>query len=171
MLADIDMDGGQHANVGRMQQFSGRSLAAMATQPLQGRLLKAAMAIADMTASELGAAVETDIQVGRRTIERVMAGHRVLKPWEIDRIAEALDVPVWFLRDGLPSAEPQDHPSTAERLEVMITRLEELLARSPEDQSGEELAADARRSADEGLARARRVVDAQEAARAERESA
>lgn len=63
--------------------------------------MKAALVLADMTASQLAAEVEGDLQVGVATIERIMQGRRAPKPWEITRFATALGVPESFLTDGL----------------------------------------------------------------------
>jgi transcriptional regulator with XRE-family HTH domain len=71
------------------------------------RRLKAAMALADMTAAELAVEVRGELMVGQRTVERIMAGKRAPRPWEVARFAEALGVPEEFLLHG-PRSTPSD---------------------------------------------------------------
>jgi hypothetical protein len=73
----------------------------------QGTYLKAALVLAEMSAEDLASVVEADIHIGKRTLERVTAGERTLKPWERDRIAAALNVPPWFLERGLLADDPR----------------------------------------------------------------
>ena len=74
---------------------------------MYGRRLKAALVLADRTAADLAQAVAGDLHIGLRTIERVMQGKRVPRPWETERFAEALGVPAWFLHEGL-EGRPSD---------------------------------------------------------------
>jgi transcriptional regulator with XRE-family HTH domain len=127
----------------------------MATGAPESRRLKAALALAGMSAADLADVVENEIQAGRRTIERVMQGKRVLKPWERERIAEALAVPVWFLTDGLPAhGRPVEDSAISERLEAIEHQLEELLERLPA-RAGSALETAARAREDAELAESR----------------
>jgi transcriptional regulator with XRE-family HTH domain len=95
-----------------------------------GRRLKAALVLAEMTASELAAEVGDDLQISVATIERIMQGKRAPKPWEIERFALATRVPESFLRDGLLVSPrglsgPEVEESVLPRLESVAAQLEE----------------------------------------------
>lgn len=79
-----------------------------------GRHLKAALVLAEMTASELAAEIEEDLGFGVATLERIMQGKRRPRPVEIPRLAQALGVPASFLVHGPASAAPasrgEDNP-------------------------------------------------------------
>jgi transcriptional regulator with XRE-family HTH domain len=62
-----------------------------------GRRIRAALVLAGKSAEE----VAPELNVSARTLERVVAGKRQARDWELRRLAELLDVPEWFLREGL----------------------------------------------------------------------
>ncbi len=108
----------------------------MATRPnpaALGRHMKAALVLAGMTLSELAAEVQGELQIGRGTLERIMQGKRIAKPYEIREIARALGVPEAFLLEGPAAAAgavgatrlPTDLVSWLEALEEHVDQLRE----------------------------------------------
>jgi hypothetical protein len=95
-----------------------------------GRRLKAAIVLADTTAGELAVEIGPDLQISRGTLERMMQGKRAPRPWEVERLAQALGVPAWFLRDGLQHAEAEavtpDADAPARRHDEVLGRLDQL---------------------------------------------
>lgn len=78
------------------------SLRTMSTIPLDwamswGRNVKAALLLADASIDDAA----RELNLSRKTLERTMRGERTPRIWETARLAEVLDVPVWFLQDGL----------------------------------------------------------------------
>ena len=144
MLADTDMGGGQMSNFGPFPRKCGRNVASMATGAHEGRRLKAALALADMTTAELAEQVESELHIGLRTIERVMQGQRNLKPWEREAIARALDVPEWFLERGLATnGRSSDDVDAVDALEEVARALTELAQRVSQNADHRRGAADA----------------------------
>jgi hypothetical protein len=45
-----------------------------------------------------------ELNISRRTLERTIRGERAPRPWETARIEELLELPDWFIRDGLERA-------------------------------------------------------------------
>ena len=115
------------SNEGSFPRENRRSVAFVAVGAHEGRRLKAALALADVTAAELADQVESELHIGLRTIERVMQGQRSLKPWERDAIAKALDVPAWFLERGLAAnGQGSDAADAEELLEEVARALSDL---------------------------------------------
>jgi hypothetical protein len=105
-----------------------------ATQlPRSARALRAALAWHGSTIELLAEAMaERANQPPERpalsasTLYAVQQGRRHLRPWEIAAISELLNVPEWFLRDGMPGAD--DAPVTAQSEDVFDQALEEIAA-------------------------------------------
>lgn len=91
-----------------------------------GRRLKAALVLADMTASQLAAEVGDELEISRATIERVMQGRRAPKAWEIARFAAALGVTRNFLERGIEERRDGD---AAELRDLEARRHDELMRR------------------------------------------
>ena len=82
------------------------------------------MVLADKSAADLVDEVGGDLSIGLTTLQRTMAGRRAPRPWEIERLAEALEVPRWFLERGLDGAAPAEPPGEAgERLSAELSGL------------------------------------------------
>jgi plasmid maintenance system antidote protein VapI len=62
-----------------------------------GLRIKAALAIRGRTSAE----VAPELNISGRTLERIIAGTRTAREWELHRLAEVLDVPPWFIEEGL----------------------------------------------------------------------
>lgn len=82
------------------------SARSMATDHLAvGRRIRAALALSGQTPED----VAEELNVSPRTLSRMIAGDRQARDWELRRLAELLEVPLWFLTDGLqPAAKPED---------------------------------------------------------------
>jgi hypothetical protein len=113
-----------------------------------GRRLRAALVLADQTAAGLAAQVSDvdDLNIGLRTIERIMQGDRVARRPEVLRFAEVLGVPAWFLEQGFDGDESQLQLrlSTADELEAELQRFRTLVDEL-EDELGRVRQAGARR--------------------------
>lgn len=73
-----------------------------------GRRIRAALALAGVTSPQVAA----ELNLSSRTLDRVIAGQRQARDWELRRLSELLDVPEWFLREGFagrPSDEEVAH--------------------------------------------------------------
>jgi transcriptional regulator with XRE-family HTH domain len=97
-----------------------------------GRRLRAALQYADQTAAGLAAEVG-DLNIGLRTIERIMQGRRAPRRWELERFAEVLGVPEWFLADGFEGArlsrQEDELAAELQRLRAVNDALEDELER------------------------------------------
>jgi transcriptional regulator with XRE-family HTH domain len=116
-------------HVGRMPDGPGRD----ETLPRQrrtvaavteGQRIKAALVLAGRTAEE----VAPELNVSGRTLNRIIAGERQAREWELDRLADVLAIPAWFLRDGLvqPPADSDDElrDLQARRHDEVVRRLD-----------------------------------------------
>jgi hypothetical protein len=81
------------------------------------------MALAGRDADDVAA----DLNISGKTLMRAMTGQREFRHREIGRLAEILDVPEWFLRDGLRGGPSLDVADALARLSedvaVIKTRL------------------------------------------------
>jgi hypothetical protein len=87
--------------------------------PALGRRIRAALVLAGRTPQD----VAPELNISSRTLERTIQGQRMAREWEIDRLAELLAVPDWFLRDGFAGAPPAGADAEVERaIGAAVTR-------------------------------------------------
>jgi transcriptional regulator with XRE-family HTH domain len=81
----------------------------------------AALVLADKKPAD----VAHELNISARTLERVIAGDRLPREWEVQRLATILEVPLWFLMEGFAGASrptEDDRLSELERLAGGIDR-------------------------------------------------
>lgn len=81
-----------------------------------GRHVRAALLLSGRSPDDLA----VELNISRKTLERTIRGERQPKDWETTRAAELLDVPAWFITDGLGGADEDDG---GEREELSLLRL------------------------------------------------
>jgi hypothetical protein len=86
-----------------------------------GRRIRAAFLLSDKAPED----VAPELNVSTRTLERVMAGTRQARDWELRRLSELLEVPEWFLREGL-AAQPTPDKIREGELAELRRQLEDL---------------------------------------------
>lgn len=116
----------------------------MQEQPSVKRRVRAAMILADVDFNDLAKRIATR-GLASRTLRKIADENDTRQPkdYELDKIAQAMRVPAWFLHHGFSVEELE--PSVAERLERIEHALEAhglLPATPPDRQSGMVQAAD-----------------------------
>jgi transcriptional regulator with XRE-family HTH domain len=101
----------------------GRTVRRVVT-PTEAQRLKAARVLADVTVPELAKTLDTK-GLGAKTLGAIERGERQMRPHETALLAKALDVPEWFLTDGL--APPIEEPSLAEKVERLEYQMQTVL--------------------------------------------
>lgn len=76
-----------------------------------------------VSAGRRPADVAPELNVSARTLERVIAGTRLPREWEVKRLAEVLEVPMWFLTEGFAGAA---RPSEDDRLAELARKIDGL---------------------------------------------
>lgn len=95
-----------------------------------GRRIRAALVLAGRSPLEIA----PELNISARTLDRTLSGQRQAREWELQRLAELLEVPYWFLLrgfEGLPldSAATQETELRALDAKIdrdVIPRLEDL---------------------------------------------
>jgi transcriptional regulator with XRE-family HTH domain len=88
------------------RRMSGAALAENATRQARprwtelGRRIQAAVVLSGRTLDD----VASELNVSGKTLTRIMKGQREPRDREIQMLIRALDVPEWFLREGLAGA-------------------------------------------------------------------
>jgi hypothetical protein len=92
----------------------------MGRTPSTKRRIKAAMVLADLDINELAGRIATR-GLAARTLRKLQDENdaREPRPWELDLIAAACDVPAWFLQDDWAAS------TTSPGLDQRIGRLEQ----------------------------------------------
>lgn len=97
---------------GEQQGVSGSILAPRMARARQipgfGRRLRAAIALEAKHQRDTGrvkARVAKELNVSTRTLERMVLDQSPPNDWEVARLAEVLQVPEWFLREGFNGAD------------------------------------------------------------------
>lgn len=80
-----------------------------------GRRVRAALALSGRSIDD----VVPELNISRKTLERAMRGERTPREWETRRLAELLDIPEWFLREGLDG-----HAEAADREAQLAAQLD-----------------------------------------------
>jgi transcriptional regulator with XRE-family HTH domain len=92
-----------------------------------GRRVRAALVLRGCDADDLA----RELNISRRTLDRMIAGKRAPRDWETARIEELLELPKWFIRDGLERPLAQGvESSVAVPILAALKRIETLLLRS-----------------------------------------
>jgi hypothetical protein len=73
-----------------------------------GRHVKAALTLADVPIG----VVAQELNMSRKTLERVIRGEREPTTWETRRLAEVLGIPSWFLVEGLDGLRARQRHAT-----------------------------------------------------------
>lgn len=93
-----------------------------------GDRLRAALALRGRGVPDLAASIAPEYRLGEGTIYRTVQGKRTPNAWEIPVFAEALDIPEWFLRDGLRATqEPENGAGELAELRRLIEELDRKL--------------------------------------------
>lgn len=96
---------------------------AWTSHPELPRRIAAAIVLSGKKTTELA----PELNISARTLERVISGERLAREWEVHRLAEILEVPLWFFREGWAgAARPTDDDRLSE-LERTIDRLDRKL--------------------------------------------
>jgi hypothetical protein len=89
--------------------------------------IAAALALADKKPAD----VAPELNISGRTLERVIAGDRLPREWEVQRLATILEVPLWFLMEGFAGAERPTEDDRLSELERLLAGVDRKLDLAP----------------------------------------